>query len=378
MHHHAPLLAPPYATAPTVTIDLGAIAANYRYLKQRVAPAECAAVVKTNAYGLGLEPVADALAKADCSSFFIANAENGGHLRRQLPDATIFVFHGVASKEEAAFAAEYQLTPVVNTRRQLAFWQAEAKRRGHALPAALQVDTGITRLGFDEAEAKLLAEDAAALDGVDVVLIMNHLGCSFEEDHPLTQRQIREFEVMKQWFPQARRSLVNSAGLFFKAGCCGDLVRPGGALYGLNPSTAEPEVPMKCGVKLEAPILQIRTLSQDETVGYAASYHAKKGDRLATLAIGYADGLIHAATNCGHVWVAGHTAPIVGKVSMDLTTIDISALPEDAVQEGDLVEIYGPNRSFQDLANEAGTASYELFTSLGPRVHRQYINKPTA
>lgn len=367
-----PLLAPPHATAPTVTVDLDAITANYRYLVNYVAPAECAAVVKTNAYGLGMVPVSAALDAAGCQSFFVANAESGAQLRGVLPNARIYIFHGVATLEEAKFTAAYDLIPILNTHHQLAMWQKAAQKAGSALPAALQIDTGITRLGFSSQEAKMLAEDPAALAGVDLRLLVSHLGCSFEEGHTLTRRQLAEFSDVRSWFPGVKASLVNSAGLFFSADCRADLVRPGGALYGLNPPTA-PEKPMRCVVTLHAPILQIRTLMQDETVGYSATHAATKGARIATLAIGYADGLVHGLTNAGKVWIAGYEVPVVGKVSMDLTTVDVSAIPEGAVKEGDMAEIYGPNRSFQLVAQEAGTAAYELFTSLGPRVWRRYV-----
>lgn len=367
-----PLLAPPHATAPTVTVDLDAIIANYRFLVNRVAPAECAAVVKTNAYGLGMVPVSAALDAAGCRSFFVANAESGAQLRGLLPSARIYIFHGVATLEEAKFTAAYGLIPILNTHHQLAMWQEAAQKAGKALPAAIQVDTGMIRLGFTPEDARALSEDPAALSGVDVRLLVSHLGCSFDETHALTCRQLAAFDELRRWFPGVKASLVNSAGLFFSADCRADLVRPGGALYGLNPPNAL-ENPLRCVVTLHAPILQIRTLAQDETVGYSATHAAPKGARIATLAIGYADGLVHGLTNAGKVWIAGYEAPIIGKVSMDLTTVDVSAIPEGAVQEGDMAEIYGPNRSFQLLAQEAGTAAYELFTSLGPRVWRRYV-----
>ncbi|MGB1539529.1 MAG: alanine racemase, partial [Rickettsiales bacterium] len=330
-----PPLAPPYATAPTVTINLDALTDNFHFLSEKVYPAECGAVVKTNAYGLGMGPIARTLAKAGCEHFFVATAGSGAELRDLLANEEIFIFHGVCSEEEAALTAAYNLIPVISTPRQLAVWKAYAHKTGVKLPTALQIDSGINRLGFPLKEVQAMVQDADAFSGLDLRMVMSHLACSYEPEHALTQQQFEIFAQMQKTFPGIRSSLVNSAGLFYREHHAGEIVRAGGALYGLNPPPAGGE-PMECVVTLEAPILQIRTMEREETVGYAATYTAKSGARIATIAIGYADGLLFCLGNKGKIWLAGYEVPIVGKVSMDLITVDISELPEGAVQEGDM------------------------------------------
>lgn len=353
-------------SGPVAIVDLAALAENYRILSRKAAPAECAGVVKTNAYGLGAEAVASALHAAGCRTFFVATLEGGIALRENLPDVTIAVFHGLTNAEEAALAEKYRLLPVLNHRGQVELWQKQAAKSGKKLSAILHVDTGISRLGMAMEEAR----NIGTAEGIEWQWVMSHLACS-SDDHALNDLQCARFDEVKSWFLGAKFSLANSSGIFLGKDYLADLVRPGAALYGINPLPGQ-ENPMRPVVTLQAPILQLRVLDRDENVGYGATAAAKKGARLATLAIGYADGLPRSLSNKGTARVNGQSVPILGIVSMDLTVVDISALPDGSVKVGDYVTFIGDGQSVDDLAEQAGTIGYELFTRLGARVRREY------
>ncbi len=353
-----------------LTIDLAAISANYERLATMAAPAACAAVVKADAYGLGLARVTPALAASGCRVFFVAHLDEGLALRRLLPKADIFVLNGALPGAEPRFA-EAGLAPVLNDLEALDAWAALARARG-GLPAALHLDTGMSRLGLSPAEIDALAADPARLDGVDLRYVMSHLACSEEPDNPMNAAQLDRFETARARLPRARASLANSSGIFRGAGYHFDLVRPGAALYGVNPCPGEPN-PMTDVVRLEARILQVRDVDSAGTVGYGATHRVAGGARIATVAVGYADGYLRGLGGRAGCYIGETRVPVVGRVSMDLISLDVSAVPPESLGKDTLVEIIGPHHPVDALAEEAGTIGYEILTGLGRRYHRRYV-----
>lgn len=343
-----------------LTVDLDAVAANWRLLCDRLGR-PCAGVVKADAYGLGLAPVARTLAAAGCDTFFVALAEEGVRLRRVLPQARIFVLTGAPPGGEGVLAA-HGLIPVLNTVEQAADWLAHAPS---GAPHALHVDTGMTRLG-------LPMEDLGALpDGLTPCLVMSHLACADERGHALNSAQVSTFAGVRARFPQAEASLANSSGVFLD-GAAFDLGRPGVALYGGNPTPWQAN-PMHPVVRLEARILQVRRVDTPRTVGYGASHRSEGGARLATVAAGYADGLHRALSNVGTGILGDQPVPMVGRVSMDLIVFDVSAVPAELARPGRSITLIGRGHDIDAMAAEAGTISYEILTSLGRRYARTYV-----
>lgn len=364
----------PVLSSASAIIDLNALTENYRLLSGKVgAGVKTSAVVKANAYGLGAAVVAQALAKrAGCRHFFVASLSEGIELRAALPDVFIGVFYGVNNRDDAEAADAYRLIPVLNTMAQIAEWRAYATWKEKSLPAMIHVDTGMTRVGISHAEAEVLAQETSLLAGLDVQYFLSHLACAEATQHPLNAVQLMRFKALKALFPQAKFSFANSSGIFLGVDYHQHLTRPGMALYGLNP-TPDTQNPMRTVVKLQAPLLQIHTLGHDEHVGYGATYKAVKGSRLAVAAIGYADGLVRSLSNRGEALINGYRAPIAGIVSMDLTILDVSQIPEGALEPGMMAEFYGEKLAADEVAGKAGTIGYELFTSITGRVQRSYI-----
>ncbi len=355
-----------------LTIDLGAIAANYRLLRRQAAPGACAAVVKANAYGLGLDAVAPTLWRAGARVFFVALPDEALVLRSLLPDAHIGVLGGLLPGS-ADTLADAAIWPVLNHLGEVAAWAGLARRIGRSpLPAFLHVDTGMNRLGLPPDERARLAADPSLLDGIDLRGIISHLACADDADSPMTAAQARTFRDALATLPIAPSSLANSSGLFRPAASGFDLARPGMALYGLNP-TPERANPMRPVVTLTVPVLQVRHVDRPMTVGYGASYQVAQPAKIATIPVGYADGLLRSVSNCGVVWLAGRPAPIVGRVSMDLVTADVTGIPGDLAAPGQPVELLGPNQDADTLAKAAGTIGYEMLTGLGGRFRRQYL-----
>lgn len=354
-----------------LTIDLAAISANYERLRTMAAPAACAAVVKADAYGLGLARVAPALAASGCRVFFVAHLDEGLALRALLPEAEIFVLNGALPGAEPRFA-EAELAPVLNDLEAIDAWAALARTRG-GLPAALHLDTGMSRLGLSPAELDALAADPARLDGIDLRYVMSHLACSEQPENPMNAAQLDEFEAARARLPGAKASFANSSGVFRGAGYHFDLVRPGAALFGVNPCPGEPN-PMVDAVRLDAKILQVRDVDSPGTVGYGATHRIADRARIATVAVGYADGFLRCLGGQAGCYIGETRVPVVGRVSMDLITLDVSAVPPISVGKGTLVEIIGPHHSVDALADEAGTIGYEILTSLGRRYHRRYVD----
>ncbi|AQS87552.1 alanine racemase [Neoasaia chiangmaiensis NBRC 101099] len=356
-----------------LSIDLGAIGTNYRRLREHVGPAtQVGAAVKADAYGLGVSKVAPVLHRAGCRNFFVATVDEALALRTLLgPDATIFQLNGPFAGSEATLA-DAAITPVLNSPAQIALWRALAKRRTQRLPCALQIDSGMSRFGLNEADILALGNDFAAFD---VKLVMSHLACADEPDHRQNTAQLATFRRLRPLLPHAPSSLAASSGIYLGPDFHFDLVRPGVALYGGNP-TPDRANPMRGTVTLSIRMIQERRIEPGTAVGYSARFVASRHSRIATLSAGYADGLPRAA---GGRAVAVHPErpdvplPIVGRVSMDCLALDITDLGEMPVPPGTAFELIGPHRPIDAVAAGLDTISYELLTSLGHRYHRDYI-----
>jgi alanine racemase len=371
----APALAPGAAEAGGVlSIDLDAIEANWKKLAATTVPVECAAVVKADAYGCGLEPVARKLATAGCRTFFVADVGEGRRLRALAPDATIYVLNGIMPGSAQAFA-EHSLRPVINSTSELAEWDAFIACSGWRGGAALHVDTGMNRTGVTAEEAAALAPRIHS-ENHGLTLLMSHLACAEIADHPMNDRQIRLFREIRIMYRGVASSLANSSGIFLGGTVHCDLVRPGVALYGANP-TPRAQNPMRPVVELQGRIIQVRALNKGDTVGYGAAWSAGRASRIAIVAVGYADGFLRSASAAkgkaaAEVLVAGKRCSVVGRVSMDLLAVDVTDLPAGAARRGDFATLIGDGVSVDDLAIGMGTIAYEVLTNLGRRYHRIY------
>ena len=350
-----------------LTIDLEALAANYLQLCAVAAPAAVAAVVKANAYGLGMLPVAARLRAAGCRSFFVATPAEGLELRAADGTARIFVLAGTSAAAVPAVLGA-RLVPVLNTLAEVRDWTAQA---GDA-PAALHLDTGMMRLGLDERDVERLSAAPALLAALRLELVMTHLACADDPEHPLNAAQVVLFDALRARLPAAPRSIGNSAGTLLGPAYRGDLVRPGIALYGGRPFARGPN-PMRPVARLEARVLQIHEIHRDSTVGYGATHVARPPARLATVGAGYADGYPRALSGRGYALAAGHAVPVVGRVSMDLLTLDVSELPAGALAVGDWVDLVGGGVPLEEVARLAGTANYEVLTRFTARALRRYL-----
>lgn len=354
-----------------LSVDLDALAENHSILAGQAASAiGCAAVVKADAYGLGIDRVAPALFAAGCRRFFVAQLDEGIELRGLLPEAEIHVLGGLLPGLENDFLA-HRLLPTLNSLGEIEAWAGHAHRLGEALAADLHVDTGMRRLGLPPDELDLLAGEPSRLAGIELSLLISHLACAEERGHPLNARQLADFRRARDRLPSAPASFANSSGIFLGPDYHFDLLRPGVALYGANPTPGR-ENPMRPVVRLQARIWQIRDARPGETVGYGAAYEVSRPTRIATVALGYGDGYPRALGNRGEVFVDGQAAPVIGRISMDSTTVDVSGLPESQVRPGMLVDVIGPGNSIDAVAAAAGTVAYELLTHLGRRYHRAY------
>ena len=360
-------MSPLPASLPCVEIDLDAVCANYRTIKAAAPGADVAPVVKCNGYGLGAAPVARVLAAREgARKFFVAYAGEGAELRKALagtaPNAAIYVFNGPDEETLEAFAG-FALTPVLNGRDQARLWAAA--RPG--APAALHIDTGMNRLGAPASELS----DIAAMRGLKITLVLSHLACGADPGHEMNRRQHLAFERASAEFPDARRSLSASAGAFMGSIYHYDVVRPGIALYGAGPFD-RPDPRLKPVATLSAPVVQIRRAGAGESAGYGATLHFRRDSRLATVALGYGDGLPRAASEKGAAFLGGALCPIAGRVSMDLIILDVTNAPEP-IEIGQRAEFFGRRFPIEEAARTADTITYELLTALGGRLYRQYL-----
>ncbi|MFB9267969.1 alanine racemase [Bradyrhizobium erythrophlei] len=356
-----------------LTVDLAALRSNYRLIRDRVGPADVAAVVKANAYGLGAVHVATALLKEGCRDFFVAHLSEARELRSHLPPAAaLYVLNGLQPEAEAE-AVALGVRPVLNSLAQLDAWASAGARLGRRLPAALQVDTGMSRLGLSAGDIEELLQRQSTLDQIELVLLMSHLACADEPDHPANADQLTTFDKFAALFPATRLCFANSGGAFLGHPFHGDLVRPGIALYGVNPVSGSTR-PLRPVVRLDARVIQVREIAEGAGVGYGLTFRASARTRLATIGIGYADGWPRCLSGRGAAYARGIRLPIVGRISMDSTVVDISALPQDTLCPGDLIEMIGPTQSLGDVARDAGTIAYEILTSIGQRYERVYLD----
>ncbi|MGE0023399.1 MAG: alanine racemase [Hyphomicrobium sp.] len=359
-----------------IIVDLDALVANWRALAALVAPAECGAVVKADAYGLGAAEVIPSLARAGCRTFFVATPEEGRTARLIAPGARIFVLDGLfPGAAQLLLAAD--LIPVLSSPGEIEEWGREARRLGRPVPAALQVDTGLNRVGLSAAEVQALAQDKGRLSTLDLRLIMSHLACADEPSHPMNSRQRLAFNRRRALLPAAPASLAASDGLMLGTPYHYTLVRPGYALYG-GQAFRGGDTPVSPVVTVKARVLQVRTLKTGDSVGYSASWEATRPTRLAVIAAGYADGFARALSaasgkrGSAYVLVAGERAPVAGRVSMDLITVDVTDVAAD-VQRGDLVTLIGPGLSIEAMGKSAGTIGYEVLCRLSRRFLRRHI-----
>lgn len=364
------------AAGAILTIDLGALVGNYTRLRDRVSGnAECAAVVKADAYGLGIEAVAPALAAAGCRTFFVAQLAEALRLRALLAQPDIYVLNGLLPGQEADFAG-HRIFPTLNTLDQVDAWSRFCRSGaapGERTGAALHLDTGMSRLGLPADEHRELAADPGRLAGIDVRYVISHLACADEPDHPLNAEQKAVFERLAAALPAAPRGLANSSGIFLGPDYHYDLVRPGVALYGGNPTPGQPN-PMAEVIRLKGRIVQVREIDSPMTVGYGATHRASGPVRIATVPVGYADGYLRCLGNRASGYIGQHRVPVVGRVSMDLITLDVTGVPLHESRPGCLVDLIGGPVAIDQVADWADTISYEIMTSLGSRYHRVYVD----
>src|ERR1700733_11209203 len=361
-------------TGGTLTVDLDAIADNWQTLTRRLFAVECGAVVKANAYGLGLEPVTARLVKAGCKTFFVADVAEARRARNRAHEAAIYVLNGFSPEAANAFA-ELNVQPVINSTVELAEWDAFVAAQGWRGGAAIHVNTGMNRLGMSAEEAAAVAPRLQQ-ENHGITLLMSHLACAEVQDHPFNASQIRLFRELRMLYHGVPASLANSAGIFIGDTAHFDVARPGAALYGINPTPGRAN-PMRNVLTLSGRVLQVRKVPQGESVGYGATWNAKRTSRIAVAALGYADGLLRAGSGLdrkagGSAIVAKKRCPIVGYISMDLACIDVTDLPNNAVRRGDSATFIGEDLLIDEVAASAGTIAYEVLVRLGSRCHLAY------
>ena len=357
------------AASAILDIDLAAIAANWRDLAARHPRGAVAGVVKADAYGLGAARVVPCLLEAGCRHFFVAHLGEALAARSLAPDAMVAVLNGLLEGDEATYITN-AVDPVLGSLGELARWAAAARRLDRRLPALLHIDTGMARLGLEPCDLVALQTNPELLDGIELRYLMTHLVSAEMPDDPVNEAQRAKFAAACEALPPAPRSLANSSGIFLGANFASDLARPGAALYGINPTPARAN-PMRPVVRLRARVLQVREIGAGEAVGYNATWHARRPSRIATVPVGYADGWLRGHSGRGHGVFDGRPVPLVGRVSMDLTTFDVTDFP--AVGTGDWLELIGHSLPVDLVAAAAATNGYEILTSLGSRYQRTYL-----
>lgn len=363
---------PESAAGAALTIDLDAVQANYHTLLERLGGVSSAAVVKANGYGLGAARVGPALAAVGCRVFFVAHLSEGLSLRTVLPAAEIHILNGLLPDALDAYA-EHNLAPVLGSLGDIEKWRRFC---GDApLPCDIHVDTGMLRLGLPPSELAVLGTEPERLEGLDVRNVISHLASAGEADCGQNALQLAAFRKAREVLPMGQACLANSSGVFLGADYHFDMARPGAALYGVNPTPGQPN-PMRQTVTLKGRIAQIRTGEPGDTVGYGASFRIDRSSRIATVPVGYADGYLRSLSSAASGMIGGVPVPLVGRVSMDLITFDVTAVPETHCQPGQWIELIGPHNPVDALAEAAGTIGYEILTSLGARYHRAYTGGP--
>jgi alanine racemase len=365
---------PPAAEAGGIlTIDLTAIEANWKSLARRAMPSECAAVIKADGYGCGIEPVATMLAKAGCRTFFVADLLEARRVRAVAQEPTVYVLNGLMPGTAATYA-DLHVRPVIGSMTELAEWDAFVTANDWRGGAALHVDTGMNRLGITPGDAAALAPRIRS-ENHGITLLMGHFASSEAPDDQLNEKQIRLFREVRMLYRGIPASISNSSGVFLGSPAHCDLVRPGAALFGVNPTPGRNN-PMRPVVELRGRVVGLRNIMRGETVGYNGQWTAKRATNIAVVGVGYADGYLRAASASdtvrgADVMVAGKRCTLAGRVSMDLIAIDVTDVPTP-VKRGDMVTLIGDDITVDDFAAAAGTIGYEVLTSLGKRYHRIY------
>lgn len=360
-----------------LTIDLAALVENWRILTRKLqTPCDCGAVVKADAYGLGADNVATALAGAGCKTFYVAHVEEGLSLRKTLGQGPrIIVMHGPTPGSEGDIARN-GLIPVLSTPDQILRWRTFAAQADVLQETIIQIDTGMNRLGLSADEFTQHLNSPDGFQSLTPLALMSHLACAGTPDHPMNREQHERFasslSAFRTKFPDSKGTLSNSSGIFLGSPWHYDLARPGAALYGLNPQPGglNPMLPV---VRLQAKILQVRRVDSTDTVGYGATFRAADGSKLATVSIGYADGFLRSLSNKGRAVLDGIPVPVAGTVSMDLLTFDISNVPDSSALPGTMIDVLFTDHTADDLAAEGDTIGYEVLTSLGQRYARRYL-----
>ncbi|HLJ19351.1 MAG TPA: alanine racemase [Stellaceae bacterium] len=352
-------------------IDLGAIQKNWRLLQGKVGKTvQCAAVVKADAYGLGMAPVAKVLAAAGCRTFFVATLEEGLALRDVLKAAEIIVLNGLLPRTESEFLRA-RLIPTLNDLGQLDVWRKLILPMKQRPLAVLHLDTGLSRLGLSRTETQVLMGEPDRLAGVPLRAIISHLVIAEDPKHGKNAEQRRLFLAARRKLPPAPASLSASCGIFLGPDFHFDMVRAGAALYGINPLTDQFN-PMSQAIQLKGKIVQVRDVDRGETVGYGAEHRMDRGGRIATVAVGYADGWFRSSQSRAMAGIAGRQVPIVGRISMDLITLDVTGLDPASVEAGGFVDLIDAKNTVDIVGARAGTIGYEVLTALGRRYHRVY------
>lgn len=365
-----------------LTVDLAALADNWRAMARRSGRARAGAVVKADAYGIGIEDAGEALYEAGARDFFVALPSEGETLRTYAPEARIFVLSGLWAGVERTFF-DNDLVPVIASEEQLAFWMSAVSDHGDH-PCALHVDTGFNRLGLPLDDALALADDVSRPASFSPVLVMSHLACGDDPENPMNRQQLETFQRVSAAFEGIDSSLSASAGTFLGTDYHFDLTRPGIALYGGEAVNGMAN-PMRPVATAEARILQVREAKAGESVSYGAACRLARDSRLAIAGVGYADGYLRSLSGHGvplretglpgaRGFIAGHRVPVIGRVTMDLTIFDVTDLPENAVSAGDYIELFGPNMPLDEVARAGGTIGYEMLTGLGLRYERRYLD----
>ncbi len=360
-----------------LTIDLGAIAANWRHLKRLSRPGRCAAVVKADAYGLRTRNVVPTLAAAGCTDFFVALPSEAVAVRGLAPHARVFVLEG-AHEGSITTLIGNGLIPVLSSIEQVGLWQDA----GAGAPCALHVDTGMNRLGVTVDRALQLASSGALRDRLNIVHVMSHLACADKPGDAMNRQQAESFQSVAAVFSGVESSLSNSAATLSRGAMGCSMTRPGIALYGGGPLADRPN-PMQPVVSLDARIVQVRQARMGETVSYGAAQRLTRDTKIAVAAVGYADGYPRGGSSAGVPLreavagglsgaIEGHRVPVLGRITMDLTCFDVTDVPDGALAGG-RIELIGPQVALDDAAKACGTIGYELLTSLGHRYTRRHL-----
>ena len=352
-------------------INLAALRNNYRLLRSMLGNAACGAAVKADAYGLGALRVSEALVQEGCRHLFVAHLEEAIALRAHIGDSVaIYVMHGAPIGYEAEFL-EYRCIPVLNSTEQILAWRALAATKQTQLPAIIQLDTGMSRMGLSGAEVAAWLADPDFIRGIQLQYVMSHLACAEDQQDPMNEQQLALFNRLRTSLPKCGASLANSSGIFLGTQFHFELARPGAALYGIAPVAGQPN-PMQAVAHLQGKIIQTREIAAGTGVGYSLTWRSMQRSRIATVAVGYADGWLRALSNRGVVHIDGITAPMIGNVSMDTLTVDVSHIPADKLAPGTLVDLISSENTVDQVAAKAGTIGYEILTSLGLRYQREY------